>query len=89
MSRFNTALHNDIKAVELARDELKLQAHLFKAEVQDRWAELETKWQQLSDRVLRGKGVAEQTLDEVEAELQLLSQTLKAGYAGIRSALGR
>jgi hypothetical protein len=89
MSRFNTALQNDIKAIEFARDELKLQAHLFKAEVQERWAELETMWQQLSERLLRSKDVAGHALDEVETELQLLSETLKSGYSKLKGTLQR
>lgn len=89
MSRLNTALHNDIKAIEFARDELKLQAHLFKAEVQQRWAELEAKWEQLSQRLLRSKDVAASAADEVEAELRLLSETLKSGYAKLKSSLQR
>lgn len=89
MSRFNTALHNDIKAIEFARDELKLQAHLFKAEAQQRWAELEAKWQVLSERLSRSKDVAAKAADEIDAELQLLSETLKSGYGKLKSALQR
>jgi hypothetical protein len=89
MSRFSTALQNDIKAIEFARDELKLQAHLFKAEVQERWGELETMWQQLSERLLRSKDVAGQAVDEVEAELRLLSETLKSGYTKLKGTLQR
>ena len=89
MSRFNTALHNDIKAIEFARDELKLQAHLFKKEVQERWAELEAKWQLLSERLLRSRDVAGQATSEVQAELQLLSETLKSGYGKLKGTLQR
>ena len=87
MSRLENALHNDIKALELLRDELKVHAHLLKAEAKDRWADLEVKWSQLNEKAGRAQVAASNTQKEVEASAQMLVDSLKKGYKSIKDAM--
>lgn len=89
MSQLQTALHNDVQLLKLLRDELALQAHLFKAEARDRWQQLEPQWQALCSRVDEAKSAAVKSEGEAEASLSLLVDSLKTGYANIRNALKR
>lgn len=89
MSRLETALHNDVQALKLLRDELKLQSHLFKAEVKDRWAQLEADWDLLKANMARAEVAAGQAGEEAEAAAALLVETLQNGYQRIRRALER
>jgi hypothetical protein len=87
MSRFENAVRNDIQALELLHDELRLQAHLFKAEASKRWEELEVKWTSLKDHLQRAQVEAGHSKDEISSAVQLLVDALKTGYADIRRAL--
>ncbi|HVT35809.1 MAG TPA: hypothetical protein VHE37_09505 [Nevskiaceae bacterium] len=89
MSRIQQALHNDYQAISLLRDELKLQAHLFRADARQRWQELEVSFDTLKEHVQRAKTAAAVARPEVETASRLLADTLKAGYADIRNALKR
>ena len=87
MSRLEDALNNDIKALELLRDQLKMHAHLLKAEAKDRWAELEQKRDQLHAQLQKVQRATEGPRQELEAAARRLSDSLKAGYADIKKVL--
>lgn len=87
MSQLKQALHNDVQALELIRDELALQAHLFKADAKDRWAELETNWDSLKHRLGAAKRAAASAEPKIDAAAEQLVGALKAGYAELKNAL--
>lgn len=87
MSRIHQALHNEIQALGLLRDELKLQSHLLKAEALARWEALESEWQTLQRHLHRAQAAGSDAQTEVEAAVALLVTTLKDGYAQVRGAL--
>ena len=87
MSRLDKALHNDIKALELLRDELKLHAHLLKAEAKTRWNELESKWDVLKEHLGRAQVAAGASKQELDSAITLLVDALKVGYKDIKNAL--
>jgi len=87
MSRLKQAFHNDVQALELLHDELKLQAHLLKADAKDRWQELESKWSQLKQQLKSAKAAAEAAEPKIDAAAQQLVDALKAGYADLKNAL--
>jgi hypothetical protein len=89
MSRLNTALHNDIQALKLVRDELLLQSKLLAAEARDQWSKLEADWDLLKEHLCRAQTAADSALPEIEAAASQLSESLKRGYAEIRRALKR
>ncbi|SER15438.1 hypothetical protein SAMN04488038_11774 [Solimonas aquatica] len=87
MTRLKLALHNELQALELLRDELKLQAHLLKAEAGTRWQQLEQDWARLKEQVQRAEVAGGQAESELQAAAQLLVETLKTGYGQIKNAL--
>lgn len=87
MSKLNVALHNDLKLLELSRDELALQAHLLKAEMKSRWGELEVSWGVLKEHIGRAQVASGDAKLEVETSMGLLRDSLRNGYASVRDAL--
>ncbi len=87
MTRLEDALHNDLKALELLRDQLKVHGHLLKAEAKDRWRELEQKRDELMAELEKAKRAAEGPRQELEAAARRLGESLKAGYADILSVV--
>jgi len=77
----------DIDALRAARDELKVQMHLAKAEARERWEKLEKKWHHLE---ARGHVLAEasrESLDDIEEAGRLLVQEIREGYDSLRKLL--
>lgn len=89
MSRIQKALHNDVQALVLLRDEIALQAHLFRADARDKWQGLETRLDELKEHLSRAKVAAADAKPEVEAAAKSLADTLKAAYTDFRNALKR
>ena len=87
MSRIDNALHNSISALELTRDELKLHAHLLKADIKQQWDELETKWSDLEEHLGRAEVAVSDSKQEIDAAVGLLLDSLKNGYRDLRNAL--
>lgn len=87
MTRLEDALHNDLKALELVRDQLKVHAHLLKAEAKDRWRELEDKRDELMAELEKAARATEGPRKEVETAVRRLGDSLKAGYADILSVI--
>lgn len=87
MSKINVALHNDLKLLELSRDELALQVHLLKAEMKTRWDEMEVSWGVLKEHIGRAKVAGDDARLEAEAAMGLLYDSLRKGYASVRDAL--
>jgi hypothetical protein len=89
MSRFETALHNDLQALAFVRDELALQTHLMTAELLNKWQELEVDWARLCEHLGRSEQALDKARRDTGAALELLADTLRKGYAGIRDTLTR
>lgn len=87
MSRLTTAVSNDLKLLELMRDELALQAHLLKADAKDKWQELENKWADLKRHIENAAAAGDAAEHEAKTAVGLLSESLRSGYDGIRKAL--
>ena len=87
MSRIRKALHNELQAIEFVRDELKLQSHLFKAEMHKSWQELEARWDELREHLSRAKTAAADAEPEIQTAASLLIETLKNGYSRLKQAL--
>ena len=87
MSRLDNALQNDIKALELLRDQLKVHASLLKDEARKRWEELEEKREILKEHLDKAQRATDAPRKELEAAAKHLSEVLKTGYADIKNAL--
>ena len=77
----------DIESLGQLRDELKVQAALFKADVKTEWEKLETGWKTISRQVLPIKEAAKHSALDVESASKLLYETVKEGYERIKRTL--
>ena len=76
---------DEIKAsIEQLRDEIKLKAHLGKAEAVDEFENLEKKWDSFLDQYKPVADEAGKTAENAGAALGLVADELKAGYERIR-----
>jgi hypothetical protein len=87
MSHLKTAVHNDLQILQMAHDEIALQAHLFKADAKAKWSELESKWADLKSHIEKAAAAGETAENEAATAVKLLSETLRNGYDNIRKAL--
>lgn len=77
----------DIKSLEQLRDELKVQAHLFKAEAKDHWEKLEKDWHRFVGEFTPAKRAVAETSDEVRSAANLLLGSLRDGYEKIKLSM--
>ncbi|MDB5971207.1 MAG: hypothetical protein JWQ90_3657 [Hydrocarboniphaga sp.] len=79
----------EIDSIRELRDELMLQAHLFKAELKDRWDETETQWHQLQKKMVPLRDAAGKSGAELGSALTLLADTVRDAYQDLRNAMPR
>lgn len=78
---------NDVGSVRQMRDELRLKAHLLRADLRDQVERLEGEFTKLEHQ-LRPVGTAVgTTVKELDASTRDLLKTLRAGYARVRDAV--
>ena len=70
-----------------ARDELKLQAHLFRADAKDHWEELEEKWNEARREMKPALDAAKEASGNISEANSLLLSEIKEGYKKIRENL--
>jgi len=80
-------LQKDLELLEKARDELKLQMHLAKADAKSEWAKLESTWQRVQEQVQQTRHGAEQPLKDISSAAKALFEELRSGYARMREQL--
>ena len=69
------------------RDELKLQAHLFKADAGDEWDKAEENWQHFRARTKQVGDAAGEAGEDVAEAVKGLGREILAGYERIRKSL--
>lgn len=69
------------------RDELKLQLHLLKKEMQEEWDRLEEKFVDLNARLEPSKHALEKSSENLWESLKLVGEELRDGYRRIRNSL--
>lgn len=65
------------------RDELNLQAHLFKAEARDEWHRLEKSWQHFTAEVDRDARVTEDDEQTFNSQLAQLATEVERGFKAL------
>ena len=86
MSRVENTLKNEFQLLEQMRDELALQAHLFKADMKNKSELLEAKWDELKEHLGRAKVAAGDAGHNIDASSKSLADSIMAGYIEIRNA---
>ena len=69
------------------RDELRVRAHLLKAELRQEWDEVERKWQQIEPKLARLRDGARESAGEIGAAASQLGEEIANAYRRIRKAL--
>ena len=80
-------LQQDLTRLAAARDELRVQIELAKAEAKEEWNRLETTWLQVQDEVKRVRDHSKEPLHNIGTAVGQLLDELNAGYDRIRAQL--
>ncbi|MFI5211197.1 MAG: hypothetical protein ACHQ2E_12180 [Gemmatimonadales bacterium] len=73
--------------LERERDELRLKAHLGKAEARDHLARAEQKIEEFRQKAPIAKGVARDAAGQVEASAKALAGEIREAFARVRGVL--
>jgi CBS domain-containing protein len=80
-------IETEIEDLRRLRDELRVEAHLAKAEARDRLDELERGFQSLERRVKQTSRAADEPLKKLEADVRRLVDDLRDGFKRIKDAI--
>lgn len=80
-------LSDEIDKLRELRDELRVQAELGRAELRDRWHELEKSWHQLEGRMKLARDGAREDSQNVREAARLLANELRDSYEHLRKRL--
>jgi uncharacterized coiled-coil DUF342 family protein len=80
-------LKGEIEKLEQLRDELRVQAHLFKADMKKEYEELDKKFQKVKRDANPVRRAARETADEVSEATRLLFDTVLDGMKRLRKSL--
>ena len=84
-------IFDEIKTItdklETARDELRVKAHLAKADAATEWEKLESDWQDFQVRLQKLEHETESAREEIMASLRSLGQQLQQRYENIRQVV--
>lgn len=83
----DSTLHSfkrELDALATVRDELKLKAHLARAEARTQLDELEKKWGLAQERYEQAKSHAQRDVTLLQSEFQTLVGDLKKGFQSVK-----
>jgi F0F1-type ATP synthase membrane subunit b/b' len=80
-----SALQNELVALTTTRDELRLKAHLAKADAKTELDRLEKTWERVQEQAQRIH--AKDVVEDIEAGVRGLIEELKSGYERIKRDL--
>jgi DNA repair exonuclease SbcCD ATPase subunit len=69
------------------RDEMRVQAHLARAEFRDEWEELEQKWQKAEQAFDRLQDQAVETTAEMQRSAKVVMEEISSAYDRIQKRL--
>lgn len=76
-----------MKNLEQSRDELKLHAHLFNADLKDEWNQLEGKWERFASEVRPAVRAAREAQENISEANKLLMEEIRIGFKNIKAKL--
>jgi len=86
-SELKAQLDQEYRDLKQVRDELRVKAHLAKADMKDAWEDLEAKWPKVEASLKRFEGQATQALDEFGSATRTLFRELREGYRRMKKDL--
>jgi DNA repair exonuclease SbcCD ATPase subunit len=73
--------------LKVQRDEMKVQAHLARAEFRDEWDEVEKKWQKAEQKLQRVQDHAIETTTEMQRSAKVVMEEIASTYQRIKDRL--
>lgn len=83
---FSKWVEGELADLRRIRDELKVQAHLAKAEMRTAWEKLEDRLGELERHRKQIARAAEEPLQQLQTDVRQLARDLREGYRRIRDA---
>ena len=80
-------LGEEMDRLRQVRDELRVRSELGRAELRDRWHELETSWHQLEGKLKLAREQAREDSQNVREAARLLARELHDSYERLRQRL--
>jgi len=77
----------ELERLEQMRDELRLQAHLFRADMKDEWKAVEERIEKLRKDLHPVRDAAETTLDDVSDATRMLFDSVRDGMKRLRDSV--
>jgi hypothetical protein len=77
-------LTREVEGLRQMRDEMKLQAHLGKADAKDAWEDVEKRWQHLEGRLRVLRNASKEELADVADAAKLLIEEIRRGYQHVK-----
>ncbi|MEZ4412593.1 MAG: hypothetical protein R2910_06390 [Gemmatimonadales bacterium] len=87
MTTMRERLREMLEKLEQERDELKVRAHLGKAEAKEEWEKMEGRIAELRSRLDKAGDEAGDVMEDVGAAAKLLGEEIREGFARIRKSL--
>jgi hypothetical protein len=87
MSEQERKLDQLVGRLRQERDELRVRAHLLKAELKDEWDAVERQWEHLEPKLERLRKGAKASSDDVGAATRQLGEEIANAYRRMRDAL--
>jgi predicted nucleic acid-binding Zn-ribbon protein len=87
MSDPKTKLKHVVDQLRTERDELRVRAHLLKAELRDEWEAVEAKWEKLEPKLERLREGTKESAGDVGAAISQLGEEIAHTYRRLRDAL--
>jgi hypothetical protein len=75
-----------ISQLKQLRDELRLKAHLAKADIKDEWERAEAKWHQLRQELPRIDDAKDDAIEALSGSAKRLATEIRQAYTRIRGA---
>lgn len=87
MTDFKERVNEELEALRVLRDEVRVQLSLAGAEARDQWENLEKDWQHIEGKARVVGKEAKAVIGDVDDALELVFDQLRDGYTRIKKLL--
>ncbi len=81
------SMERELELLSQARDELRLQVHLAKAEAREEWKRLESTWERVQGELKRVGAQAKEPAKDIGDAARSLLDELKRGYERVKTEI--
>lgn len=87
MTDWSRRIHEEVEELRGLRDDLRVQAHLGRMEVRERWEKAERDWEHLEGKLKLLASESRESLEDVGEAARLLAEQIREGYRHIRERM--